>query len=38
LRAESVRALRYVWVPLVAEVIAHLRLEWSWWPHHWSLP
>jgi protein-S-isoprenylcysteine O-methyltransferase Ste14 len=37
LRAESVRAARYVWVPLIAETIAHLRLE-SWWPHFWSLP
>ena len=37
LRAETVRAARYVWVPLIAEAIAHLRLE-SWWPHYWSLP
>lgn len=37
LKAEAIRAARYVWVPLVAEAIAHLRLE-SWWPHYWSLP
>jgi protein-S-isoprenylcysteine O-methyltransferase Ste14 len=37
LRAESIRAARYVWVPLLAEGIAHLRLE-TWWPHFWRLP
>ena len=36
-KAETLRAARYVWVPLIAEAIAHLRLE-SWWPHYWSLP
>ena len=39
LKAEAVRAARYVWVPLIAEAIAHLRLVLeSWWPHYWSLP
>ena len=39
LKAEAIRAARYVWVPLIAQVIAHLRpvLE-SWWPHFWRLP
>jgi protein-S-isoprenylcysteine O-methyltransferase Ste14 len=37
LRAELIRAARYVWVPLLAEGIAHLRFE-PWWPHPWRLP
>ena len=37
LRAESIRAARYLWVPLLAEGIAHLRFE-TWWPHLWRLP
>ncbi len=37
LRAELIRAARYVWVPLLAEGVAHLRFE-TWWPHLWRLP
>jgi protein-S-isoprenylcysteine O-methyltransferase Ste14 len=37
LRAEGYRAVRYVWVPLIAETLAHLRME-AWWPHWWTLP
>jgi hypothetical protein len=37
LRKEFFRATRYLWVPLLAQTIAHLRME-SWWPHWWMLP
>lgn len=37
LRAEGARAIRYVWVPLIVETLAHLRME-AWWPHWWTLP
>jgi protein-S-isoprenylcysteine O-methyltransferase Ste14 len=37
LQAEAIRAARYVWVPVIAQTIAHLRFE-SWWPHWWLLP
>jgi protein-S-isoprenylcysteine O-methyltransferase Ste14 len=31
------RAARYLWVPLLARTITHLRAE-TWWPHWWMLP
>jgi protein-S-isoprenylcysteine O-methyltransferase Ste14 len=37
LKKEFHRAARYVWVPLLAQAFAHLRME-TWWPHWWMLP
>ena len=37
LKKEFHRAARYMWVPLLAQGFAHLRLE-TWWPHWWMLP
>jgi protein-S-isoprenylcysteine O-methyltransferase Ste14 len=37
LTKELHRAARYVWLPLLAQSIAHLRME-TWWPHWWTLP
>ena len=37
LTKETHRAARYLWVPLLAQTIAHLRME-TWWPHWWMLP
>ena len=34
---ECRRAARWIWLPVVAEVIMHLRHE-AWWPHLWQLP
>ena len=34
---ECRRASRWVWLPILAEVINHLRAA-SWWPHPWNLP
>jgi hypothetical protein len=31
LAIEGRRALRWVWIPLVAEAVMHFRIE-AWWP------
>jgi len=37
LTKEFQRAVRYMWVPLLAQLFSHLRLE-TWWPHWQMLP
>lgn len=35
--AESLRAARWIWIPIACELFAHLRAE-SWWPRILNLP
>jgi len=35
--AEYFRTLRWVWIPFLAEAVAHLRTE-TWWPHVFHFP
>lgn len=37
LTKEFHRAARYMWVPLLAQLFSHLRME-TWWPHWQMLP
>lgn len=37
LRNEFRRAIRWIWLPAIMEVLCRLRLE-SWWPHWLNLP
>lgn len=37
LRAEALRTLQWIWLPIVCEVIAELRTA-SWWPRPWHFP
>jgi protein-S-isoprenylcysteine O-methyltransferase Ste14 len=37
LRAEFVRAMRWVWIPALCNLLSHLRTQ-DWWPHWSSLP
>lgn len=37
LQVEARRALRYIWIPLICQALAHLRAE-AWWPHLGVLP
>lgn len=37
LRIEGKRALRWVWIPVIAEAIAHLRMA-AWWPNFFPFP
>jgi protein-S-isoprenylcysteine O-methyltransferase Ste14 len=37
LRAEAVRCARWIWVPVLCEVVTHLRTE-AWWPRLLHLP
>ena len=37
LRAELIRALRWVWIPVVCHLLTHLRAH-DWWPHWATLP
>lgn len=37
LRAEAFRMGRWLWLPVLCEALAHLRIE-SWWPHLLHLP
>jgi protein-S-isoprenylcysteine O-methyltransferase Ste14 len=37
LRNEFRRAIRWIWLPVIIEVLCRLRLE-SWWPHWLNLP
>lgn len=37
LKKEFHRAARYMWIPLLTHMFAHLRTE-IWWPHWWTLP
>lgn len=37
LRLECARALRWVWIPIVGEAVAHLRMQ-PWWPQLLHLP
>ena len=35
--AEGLRAARWLWIPVLCELVDHLRIE-SWWPQVFSLP
>jgi protein-S-isoprenylcysteine O-methyltransferase Ste14 len=37
LRAEAVRSARWIWLPVLCEVVTHLRIE-QWWPRLLHLP
>lgn len=37
LRAELVRMLRWVWIPLLCQALTHFRTQ-DWWPHWATLP
>ena len=37
LQAELIRALRWVWIPVVCHLLTHLRSH-DWWPHWATLP
>lgn len=37
LMAEAGRAVRWVWIPVLCEFVAHLRAE-PWWPHPFHMP
>jgi protein-S-isoprenylcysteine O-methyltransferase Ste14 len=37
LRAEGLRSARWIWLPVLCEIVAHLRME-EWWPRLLHLP
>ena len=37
LAAESWRTARWIWIPVLCELVTHLRAE-PWWPHLFQLP
>lgn len=37
LQSEGLRMLRWMWIPVICEALAHLRIE-TWWPHLLWLP